>query len=350
MRQILFNLITLFFFIPLFSQIPQGYYDNAEGKIQGELKSALYEIIKSGHTQNTYSSLWIYFERTDKHPSGYVWDMYSNCNFVFVTNQCGSYSSECDCFNREHSLPSSWFGGQVYPMYADLHHLVPVDGWTNNKRSNFPFGRVGSASWTSLNGSKLGTSNYPGYSGTVFEPADYYKGDFARIVFYMITRYENLLSSWYTNDPNATAVLDGTAWPAFTPWAKDLYLQWHEQDPPDQKELQRNDSVYVIQHNRNPFIDHPEFARQIWGPDAGIRFVQNDALKIFPLPATEKIEISYSSLIDYVEIYNAIGNVIMTCNVYNRKAELDISGLQKGVYFLKIYSPISIVTGKFVKL
>ena len=166
-----------------FAQIPQDYYDQAEGKIQSELKSSLFQIVQNGHTQNTYASLWTHFQKTDKHSSGKVWDMYSDCDFIFITDQCTNFSAECDCYNREHSMPLSWMGGEIYPMYADLHHIVPVDGWTNGKRSNFPIGSVGSASWTSFNGSKLGTSNSPGYSGTAFEPIDEYKGDFARILF-----------------------------------------------------------------------------------------------------------------------------------------------------------------------
>lgn len=335
--------------IHVFAQIPQGYYHNTTGKIQGELKSALKSIITTGHTPNTYASLWAYFERTDKHTSGDVWDMYSNCSFEFVTDQCGSYSQECDCFNREHSFPSSWFGGEVYPMYADLHHLVPVDGWSNGKRSNYPFGKVGSASWTSLNGSKLGTSNYPGYSGTVFEPSNNYKGDFARIVFYMVTRYENFLSSWYTNDANATAVLDGSEWPAFNPWAKELYLQWHEQDPPDQKEFKRNDSVFVIQHNRNPFIDHPEFARQIWGPDAGLNNIHVISLNIFPQPASEKVFLNYYNIVEYIEIFTVFGSLSAKYQINSKYAELDISELSQGIYFIKVYSGNHTLTGKFTK-
>jgi endonuclease I len=344
----------LFYFIWLFcnafSQIPQDYYNNAQGKIQQELKTALSEIITAGHTSNTYGSLWIHFQKTDKHPSGVVWDMYSNCGFQFVTNQCGNYASECDCYNREHSIPSSWFGGEVYPMYADLHHLVPVDGWANGKRSNYPFGRVGSVSWTSLNGSKLGTSNYPGYTGSAFEPIDQFKGDFARIVFYMVTRYEDYLAAWQTNDVSASAVLDGAIWPAFNQWAKELYLQWHEQDPVDHKELMRNDTVFSIQNNRNPFIDHPEFARQIWGPDAGMAKPIKLQLSIFPQPATDVLHVNSAQTVISFEIIDITGNTISKNEVYASSFQIDVSAFMPGIYIIRAVSDAGFNIVKFMKL
>ncbi len=105
-------------------------------------------------------------------------------------DQCGNYGGEGDCYNREHSWPKSW-SDEDAPMYSDLFHLYPTDGYVNGRRSNYPFGDVGSASWTSMNGSKVGSCSYPGYSGTVFEPIYEYKGDFARSYFYMTVRYYN---------------------------------------------------------------------------------------------------------------------------------------------------------------
>lgn len=349
MKRIIILIFNIAAFQFCFAQIPQDYYVNTEGKIKEELKTELHEIIKTGHTSNTYASLWVHFQKTDKHPAGFVWDMYSNCNFIFVTNQCGNYSSECDCYNREHSVPASWIGGEFYPMYADLHHLLPVDGWTNNKRGNYPFGKVGSASWTSLNGSKLGNSNYSGYSGVVFEPVDQYKGDFARIMFYMVTRYENLLSQWQVNDVNATAVLDGNIWPAFNQWAGDLYLQWHEQDPVDQKELMRNDSVFSIQNNRNPFIDHPEFARQIWGPDAGIQNNEISQISIFPQPASDDISISMDYAKADIFIFDFPGRLCYSSTISESPSSVQISHLSPGIYFLKLIADDIIVTHRIIK-
>ncbi|MHC1703358.1 MAG: endonuclease [Tenuifilaceae bacterium] len=251
--------------IVTFSQIPAGYYSTAEGKSGAVLKSSLYNIIK-GHTERTYTNLWTDFQSTDKKANGKVWDMYSDkpgqtpaYEYTFISDQCGNYSGEGSCYNREHSFPKSWFNDGT-PMYSDLFHLYPTDGYVNGKRSNYPFGEVGAASWTSTNGSKLGTSSYTGYSGVVFEPIDDYKGDFARSYFYMVTRYENVITTWPGSD-----MFDGSAFPAFTIWAKNMLLEWSQQDPVSQKEIDRNNAVYSIQNNRNPYIDHPEYANAVWG-------------------------------------------------------------------------------------
>lgn len=272
------NIIKYLFFIIVlfpsfsFSQIPGGYYSSADGKAGEELKSALYNIIKN-HTVISYSGLWTAFQTTDDKPNGKVWDMYSDIpnstppyEYTFITNQCGNYSSEGDCYNREHSFPKSWFNDDS-PMYSDLFHLYPTDGYVNNKRGNYPFGNVNSPSWTALNGSKVGPSSTSGYTGVVFEPIDAYKGDFARSYFYMVTRYENLVAGWSSD------MLNGSSFPAFSSWAITLLLDWNKLDPVSQKEIDRNNEVYEnYQHNRNPFIDHPEYAEMIWGD--GINPVQ----------------------------------------------------------------------------
>lgn len=243
---------------------PAGYYDAASGLNGAELKTALHNIIDN-HTVKSYDYLWTAFETTDDDAQGYVWDMYSNCTFVFDTNQCGTFSNECDCYNREHSFPKSWFGGEVSPMYTDLFQVVPTDGYVNNRRGNYPYGETTSPDYTSDNGSKLGPCSVAGYSGTVFEPIDEYKGDFARNYFYMATRYEDVISGWETLDTNGDAVLDGTSFPVFETWFLNMLGEWHENDPVPQKEIDRNNTVYGIQNNRNPFIDHPEYVHDIWG-------------------------------------------------------------------------------------
>ena len=252
-----------------YAQAPAGYYDTATGNGY-TLKTQLYNII-DGHTPRSYDQLWTDFYSTDRKPNGYVWDMYSDIpsgtpsyDYTFYSEQCGNYSGEGSCYNREHSFPKSWFNDAT-PMYSELFHLYPTDGYVNGKRSNYPFGEVGSATWTSTNGSKLGTCNYPGYSGTVFEPIDEYKGDFARTYFYMATRYENIIAGWENNDSNGDAVLDGTADQVYEDWYLNMIIEWHNNDPVRQKEIDRNNAVYAKQNNRNPFIDHPEYVAKIWG-------------------------------------------------------------------------------------
>jgi endonuclease I len=253
----LFSVVT-----STYAQIPVGYYTPATGLTGTSLQLALHNIIDN-HTVVSYDALWTWFKQTDKKSNGKVWDMYSDIpggtppyEYTFVTNQCGNYNSENDCYNREHSWPKSWFN-ELSPMISDIFHLVPTDGYVNGMRSNYPFGKVGIASWTSMNGSKLGNCVSPGYYGTVFEPRDEYKGDFARIYFYMETRY-------YTED-TGWDVTDMTNKSQLLPCAQTQMLLWHIQDPVSQKEINRNDSIYKnVQHNRNPFVDHPEYAGQIW--------------------------------------------------------------------------------------
>ena len=252
----------------LFAQIPSGYYSAADGYCGASLKTALYKVINA-HTALSYDALWNAFKTTDKRADGKVWDMYSSStNFVFGADQAGQYSKEGDVYNREHSFPKSWFN-DARPMYTDLFHLYPTDGYVNGRRSNYPFGETDSPTYTSNGGfSKLGPSSTPGYNGIVFEPADEYKGDFARTYFYFATRYKGVATSGYG------AEVFSSAYPYITKWQLDMLLRWHEQDPVSQKELDRNEAVYESrQGNRNPFIDYPELVDLIFGDSRNIPFM-----------------------------------------------------------------------------
>ena len=265
-------LFVVLFSAVLFSQaqIPAGYYNSANGLTGTALQSALHNIIKN-HTVVSYASLMsTWFAMTDKKANGKVWDMYSDIpggtppyEYSFVSgDQCGNYSGEGDCYNREHTFPQSWFNG-ASPMYSDMFHMYPTDGYVNGRRSNYPHGKVGTATWTSQNGGKLGNCVSPGYTGTVFEPRDEYKGDFARSYLYMATRYYGEDSGWDVTDMTTGSQLKS--------WALTQMLLWNVLDPVSPKEIARNDSIYKnIQHNRNPFIDHPEYAALIWPSNAPV--------------------------------------------------------------------------------
>ena len=161
-----------------------AYYQNADGKTGSALKTAMCGIIYN-RTELGYDDLWTAYQTTDVRSDGKIWDMYSNITNYDPYTDPHSNSAEGSGFNREHSFPKSWFGGEVMPMYTDLHHLYPVDGNINTRRSNNPYGETNGETYKSANDfSKLGVCTYPGYTGTVFEPADKYKGDFARTYFY----------------------------------------------------------------------------------------------------------------------------------------------------------------------
>ncbi len=252
------------------AQAPENYYDAASGRNGASLKTALFNIITS-HTQRSYSDLWEDFKKTDARSDGKVWDMYSNItNYTFGVEQGKNYKQEGDSYNREHSFPKSWFN-DAYPMYTDLFHLYPTDGYTNGRRSNLPFGEVKNATWSSNGGfSKVGSCSVSGYSGTVFEPNDEYKGDFARTYFYMATCYEDRISSW------DSPMLAGNKYPAYASWAVSMLLRWAAEDPVSQKEIDRNNAVYEIQKNRNPYIDFPGLEQFVWGSRQNEAFNPND--------------------------------------------------------------------------
>lgn len=270
MKAKLYSLFALCLYAAGFSQIPTGYYDGTSGLSGAGLKTKLSQIITNGHADKGYAGLWTAFKTTDIDKNyendGSILDMYSEnataadpYKFTPVTNQCGTYSVEGDCYNREHVVPQSLFS-QAAPMVSDVHHIRATDGKVNGMRSNYPFGKVGTATWTSRNGGKLGNSISAGFSGTVFEPVNEFKGDVARMIFYFVTRYESKLSTFTTGN-----MLGTTAYPGLQTWERDVLLQWHADDPVSAAETARNNASYTFQGNRNPFIDRPEFVAQIWG-------------------------------------------------------------------------------------
>ena len=264
-RTVIFSALLLMVQLVV-AQVPTDYYKTTEGARGKGLKTAMFKVI-SGHVERSYKQLWTDFEKTDKRADGKVWDMYSSVtNFTFGKDQAGSYSVEGDVYNREHSFPKSWFNDAT-PMYTDLFHLYPTDGYINGMRSNYPFGETKNPSKESKGGwSKLGPSSTPGYKGTVFEPNDEYKGDFARTYFYMATAYEDKIAHWHS------PMLAGNNYPAYAQWAIDMLLRWAKEDPVSEKEIKRNEAVYGIQHNRNPYIDYPGLEQYVWGNKTSVAF------------------------------------------------------------------------------
>ena len=251
----------------LWAQGPNGsgtYYQKANGLKGKALKTKLADIIVNPRNVG-YTGLYEAYKKTDTRPDGYVRDWYSNAtNYRHGVDNKGSYSKEGDMYNREHSVPQSWFGSGG--IKSDIVHVLPTDGYVNNRRSAFPFGEVKSATYTSKNGyCKLGSCATPGYSGTVFEPNDEIKGDLARIYFYMITRYEGSCGSW------GHSVFTNT-YPGLTSWALDMMMRWSKNDPVDEREIERNKAVYDVQGNRNPFVDYPGLEEYTWGDKMDVAF------------------------------------------------------------------------------
>lgn len=276
------------------NQLPT-YYSNLENLSGINLVNAVTTTARKNYSGRTYANLWTDFCTTDIYPAdstdkaGKLWDPYSNVLWTCGSKQCGNYSDVGDCYNREHSLPKSWFGVGNKPGVGpgtDLYHMYPTDGYVNNQRSNYPFGEC-TGGTTLSNGSnvgsgRLGTSTLEGFTGgTVFEPNDEFKGDFARTYFYMVLAWCNYNNQTYsfTQETNGERMFndDFTASGHFglTDYSVALLMKWHRLDPVSRKETDRNNAVQSIQGNRNPFIDYPELAEYIWGAHAGETFTIN---------------------------------------------------------------------------
>jgi endonuclease I len=336
--------VILFVALPFLgiAQPPPGYYNNATGLSGTPLRAALHLIIYN-HNAQTYP-LWSHFPATDATGSTKVWDIYSDIPgqtppylYSFFSDQCGNYNAEGACYNHEHSWPSGYFNDAM-PMRSDLFHIYPTDGWVNNKRGNFAYGEVGNPTYTSQNGCKLGPNTYPGFSGTVFEPIDAYKGDLARSYFYMATRYYTEDGSWDDWAMANKAELKQ--------WAIDMLLDWHHNDPVSQKELDRNEAVYGIQNNRNPFIDQPLYADCIWGIcTTGIASTATEKpkVRIHPNPAVSEVRINWTQLSPdetvAVDIMNLTGQVIYRAAERGKnELKITVSDWPKGVYLLQVQS------------
>lgn len=243
--------------LSLLAQIPVGYYSSLKGKRGADLKEAVYEIIKDAKVLSYGSgsgATWSGFWDTDRTADGYFIDRYSaKSAWVKSTNKGAKGSG----MNIEHSFPKSWWGGTENQAYKDLYNLMPCESKINSTKGNYPMGTVtGSASgngWT-----KVGK----GSDGNIYwEPNDMWKGDFARGYMYMATTYQNF--TW-TND-RGKQILETNTYPTLQKWAYTLFIDWAKNDEPDEVEITRNNAVYKIQGNRNPFVDFPELMDYVWG-------------------------------------------------------------------------------------
>ena len=333
-------LLLLLFPLLAIAQPKAGYYNNAVGKSDATLRSALQAIITSGHSVTSYGGLYTAYATTDINPAnGKIWDMYSNCNFTYGTDENhGTTGPECTNYNREHTTPQSWFNEEA-PMVSDLFNVYPTDTKVNGERSNYPYGEVATASYTSGNGSKKGSSSMASYSGTVFEPINEYKGDLARTFFYMATRYASDCQSW----GSGATVLYGSNM-GLSSYAVTLFLKWARQDPVSAKETARNNACEKVQKNRNPFIDYPELAEHIWGTKKGIPWSLTsgiDELKIeftvSPNPVQDIINISSTETNLTYTIFNINGQVLMQEQL-NGRTSISTEQLKNGMYLLQLSS------------
>jgi hypothetical protein len=259
--------IFVFILTSVNAGVPSGYYYYAKNKKQAALKTAL-KTYCSPQKELEYGGgpgfTWEGFFYTDQKADGSVIDMYSNTIRKF------SGFSAVDGMHIEHSFPKSWWGAYPNNAYKDLFHLYPADASTNMTKSNLPLGEVSGTPTLDNGVTKVGMNGFGTvYTDNCFEPADEFKGDFARSYFYISTIYEDYYQLWQS------PMLNNNTYPVWKPWALDLLLKWHRQDPVSPKELARIEAVYNIQGNRNPYIDYPNLVENIWG---------NDTANVFPFP------------------------------------------------------------------
>ncbi len=339
-KLVLSQTFFLFFLCTIVGQPPQGYYDSATG-IGYPLKTQLFNIIKD-HQVREYNELWTVYPLSDAdlyyNMDGTVLDIYSEnpsgtdpYTYIFVEDQCGNFNAEGQCYNREHLMPTSVFGGSS-PMDSDMHHIFPTDGWVNNRRDVLPFGIVNNPSYISQNGSKRGSNSTPGYSAGAFEVIDEFKGDVARALLYFGTRYEDRIADW-TNP-----MLNKTSDQVFSNWFLALLLEWHEMDPPSERERNRNNVAYEFQGNRNPFVDRPDFVNKIWNPGTSNSARPNEInISVYPNPAFNgEVSIEAEHSIEYVTIFSLGGGITQHLEALNSIKKLDINNLNTGFYLLHI--------------
>ena len=279
-------------------QMPADYYASIEGKKDAALKSQLSSILNADSVKTIgwgsgKTHTWGAFYVTDRNEDdNSVIDMYSSVKRYF-TEQGESVQG----LDIEHSVPNSWWGGYEgnRVAYRDLHLLVPADYSANRSKSNIPPGYVQApATFDNLvmkNGipMNMGTFSYPEGLSKVFEPIDEYKGDFARMYFYTVTRYEETPWIVEKNTVESCYAMQNDNYLEFQPWLQQLLLEWHRLDPVSEKEVIRQDYVFEWQRNRNPFIDYPELVEYIWGNKQGTIVVLKN-LRSTQLPFAEALE------------------------------------------------------------
>lgn len=340
---ILFFTITIQ--LSLFAQVPANYYNSAVGLTEYTLKTELKDIINNNYNSLSYNTLYTVFETSDADSyyenDGTVLDMYSEIpsgadSYSYAqiySNRCtgsASYTAENECYNREHIVPQIVFNYQ-FPMKSDAHFVFPVDGYVNLKRSSYAYGEVSTAVWTSSNGSKKGNNTTAGYSSYVFEPIDEFKGDIARALFYFATMYEDSVANW-----NHT-MFNNTSDQVFEDWFLAIILDWHENDPVDARDIQRNNVIYSYQNNANPFVDHPEWVNAIWNPNPDVTSPSDPTNLVASTVTSNSVVLDWDASTDNVSVYGydvyRDGSLITTSNT-NSFIDNGLSALTSYSYYV----------------
>jgi endonuclease I len=341
------------------TNIPQGYYDQANNLSSDELKEALHQII-SNHVIFPYTSnstdTWDILQQSDQDPN-------ENNNMILVytgrsqekgyRDGSGNYSqyengngTQSNSWNREHIWPKSHgFPDEDDNAYTDVHNLKPCDRSVNSSRGtkDFDFG-----------GNQHSEASDCLTDSDSWEPPDYVKGDIARILFYMVVRYDPGFD--HENNTFDLELVDYTTPNNTEPILGKLssLLDWHLSDPVDDFEINRNEIIFGFQQNRNPFIDHPNLVNYLWGDNVGLVWNENltvpetEIVKttIYPNPSSGVINFSFDMQNEIIEIFNLNGQNIFNKMIDNSNSvELD---LPSGIYFLRSNTKSGIYNSKII--
>ncbi|WP_298225050.1 endonuclease [Flavobacterium sp.] len=344
------------------ASIPTGYYNTATGTGY-TLKTQLFNII-NGHNDRGYSGLYTTYNTSDKdfyyENDGTMLDNYTEnptgaeCEFTYGTGQDDGTlgNNECERYNREHLVPQSVFGSAT-PMYSDAHFVLPSDKHVNAQRGDLPFGKVNVVNWTSVNGTKRGSNLNAGYSagytGTVFEPIDEFKGDIARCLLYFATRYEDVVAGY------TYPMFNNTSDQVFNPTFLNILLTWNNNDPVSQREIDRNNAIYARQNNRNPYIDHPEYVCRVWSTactalsDENFAVLEN-TISVFPNPTNNHtITISSYANLEAIQLITINGQLFQEIkNPSLENNSYTLENLPSGFYLMKITTAGKSITKKVI--
>ncbi|MGE4289524.1 MAG: endonuclease [Salinivirgaceae bacterium] len=295
-----------------FNQIPTGYYDGADGLTGTAMESFLREVVTEGYYGISYGDSRYILDETDQDPNNP-----DNVILVYLgTSVSGTWDAGAT-WNREHVWPQSLLGVSVDNSSinegSDLHNLKPANPSENSSRSNDYFDNSRTAD--------------------TYEPRDEVKGDIARILFYMTVRYSNLE---LVNSAPATyqmALLD-------------VLLDWHNEDPVDDFERNRNEVIYSYQNNRNPFIDHPEYVASIWNPTS-VNLAAKQEIRVYPNPTSNVLYVDGTKDASY-SIINILGRQVQEGE--SGDEAIDVSALPQGKYIILFEDKATVVAKTFVKL
>ena len=308
----------------LWAQIPAGYYDGTQGLYGEQLKAVLHGII-DGHTPPTYNDLRDFIlPESDEDPQNP-----DNVILLYTgrSQPKNTFGGLPDEWNREHVWAKSHGGfDNDPPCGTDAHMIRPTDVSVNADRGNKDFDE---------GGQQHGEATGCYFTEYTWEPRDEVKGDVARMILYMDVRYEG-----DNGELDLTVVDAVNTSPAPEHGRLSTLLEWHEQDPPDDFEMNRNNVVYSYQGNRNPFIDHPEFVYNIWGESAGKQDLElAPEIKIYPNPVADELSIDFDLFAGSgweLEIYSSSGALQLKGSFEGCCHTINTSDLEPGLYFIRL--------------